>query len=363
MVFDITVLGSSGGPLEGGTCAYLIKPTNISFEQILADKLDDAVLAVDFGSGLSRMCEIISSERYGDEDRVTMSALRNYNETLTIAGFTASGVSHTAKLGLQRVKGSPIQIAAQLQSLVKACLLTHPHIDHLSALVVNSASFGSASGKKIYGLEPTCQALEQYIFNDRIWPDLTSEDNGTFLSINRLQHTVPMQVNDIYKITPFTVKHGCVSPSEVYHSTSFLLENTSINRFLLVFGDFEADSGTSDANSLIWNHVASYIVQGQLKTVIIECSTANVPATQPLYGHMTPKTLFGELIRLNEIIMKHGHSKGIRGLHILITHVKDQPKLLDPRKVVLRQLLQLNEHHGLGAKFTVLLPGQTYSVQ
>jgi cAMP phosphodiesterase len=68
------------------------------------------------------------------------------------------------------------------QHLVDSFLITHPHLDHVSGFVVNTASLpGSSRPKRVAALPSTIQALKTHIFNNIIWPNLSDENNGAGL--------------------------------------------------------------------------------------------------------------------------------------------------------------------------------------
>lgn len=76
--------------------------------------------------------------------------------------------------------------------LVRECvstyLITHPHLDHLSAFAINTAAFHNTSRpKRLAALPSTVNAIKAHIFNDVIWPNLTDEDGGVgFVTFQRL---------------------------------------------------------------------------------------------------------------------------------------------------------------------------------
>ena len=76
--------------------------------------------------------------------------------------------------------------------LVRECvstyLITHPHLDHLSAFAINTAAFHNTSRpKRLAALPSTVNAIKTHIFNDVIWPNLTDEDGGVgFVTFQRL---------------------------------------------------------------------------------------------------------------------------------------------------------------------------------
>jgi cAMP phosphodiesterase len=72
---------------------------------------------------------------------------------------------------------------------VSTYLITHPHLDHLSGLVINTAAFHNTSRpKRLAALPFTVNAIKTHIFNNIVWPNLTDEDGGVgLLTFQRLQ--------------------------------------------------------------------------------------------------------------------------------------------------------------------------------
>ena len=367
-MFDITVLGCSGGTLEVGTSAYLVKSSRVPYQEILERELTDEIVAVDCGSGLAKLCEIVYDELCGEGDSMATKSLSFYtkDQVSCLEKFTSRGIK---RVGMQldtQSESTPMQVAWKLNHMVKNYLLTHPHLDHCSGLVINSPSFGAHSGKRVHGLDSTCKALGENVFNNVIWPDLTASDKGSCLQLCSMEDHVPKAINSTYTVTPFKVKHGELTSSESYASTSFVISHRVLKRSILMFGDLEADDPDTPNEGLnwkIWQHVAPMIVAGSLQTVMIECSTPNVDANQPLYGHLTPATLFQELLRLRDMVRSLNGSETLEGLEVLITHIKHENAMIpDPREVILGELTELKTLHNLEVNFTILLPGQTYTV-
>lgn len=65
---------------------------------------------------------------------------------------------------------------------VSTYLITHPHLDHVSGFVINTAAFHNTSRpKRLAALPFAVNAIKTHIFNDVIWPNLTDEDGGVGL--------------------------------------------------------------------------------------------------------------------------------------------------------------------------------------
>ena len=68
-----------------------------------------------------------------------------------------------------------------LKQMVDTFLITHPHLDHISGLVVNTAALPGTRPKRIAALPTTIHAFKQHIFNNVIWPNLSDENDGAGL--------------------------------------------------------------------------------------------------------------------------------------------------------------------------------------
>lgn len=70
--------------------------------------------------------------------------------------------------------------------LLSAILITHPHLDHIAGLIINTPLIDAqtartAGPKRILALSGVIDALKAHIFNDVIWPNLADEDGGVGL--------------------------------------------------------------------------------------------------------------------------------------------------------------------------------------
>lgn len=84
--------------------------------------------------------------------------------------------------GLELQSASPTANAARItQSLIDTYLITHPHLDHISAFVINTAGLPGSRPKTLAGLPNTIAAFKTHIFNNVIWPNLSDENNGAGL--------------------------------------------------------------------------------------------------------------------------------------------------------------------------------------
>jgi hypothetical protein len=60
---------------------------------------------------------------------------------------------------------------------ISTYLITHPHLDHISGFVINTAAFHNTSRpKRLAALPFTVNAIKTHIFNNVIWPNLTDEE-------------------------------------------------------------------------------------------------------------------------------------------------------------------------------------------
>ena len=163
------------------------------------------MLAVDAGSHLASIQRILQSHFPAVASRPTSNslALRNHAPADSYSpspdlSSESSGDSETPepRVDLPAIiledgpfAGLPFPYASAranavhvVREHVSTYLITHPHLDHLSGFVINTAAFHNTSRPKRLAALPFCvNAIKQHIFNDLIWPNLTDEDNGVGL--------------------------------------------------------------------------------------------------------------------------------------------------------------------------------------
>lgn len=84
--------------------------------------------------------------------------------------------------GLELKSKSPSANAAYItRQLIDTYLITHPHLDHISGFVINTAGLPGSRPKRLAGLPSTISAFKNHIFNNVIWPNLSDENNGAGL--------------------------------------------------------------------------------------------------------------------------------------------------------------------------------------
>lgn len=278
-----------------------------------------------------------------------------------------------------------------INNLLASVCVTHPHLDHVSGLVINSGNFNIFKPKVVAGLTSTIDSLVTYLFNGIIWPNLTNEgiDPVGMISMARLrrarphhpsQTCAPLDAASVQKFTkhglatnlavlPFEISHGTacqiqgrrrssvasigslmftttsppVAPPQVhpaglshslapnpstYISTAYFITDTLTNKTLLMWGDVEPDLvSTSPRNMPVWAHAASLLANNNLCAVFIECSYNSPHEDALLFGHFSPVHMVRELSAFAAMCTNPA-ARTLKGLPIIITHIKDEDPLL-----------------------------------
>ncbi|KAJ6779355.1 hypothetical protein PWT90_04020 [Aphanocladium album] len=154
---QVIVLGAGGGPQESNVTAFLVR----SIEQ---DWRKGSIVAVDAGVHLSAITRLI--------EEATPSPTPSPPFTLTSGPFAGLRLPHST---------ASANAAHVTRSLVDTYLITHPHLDHISGFVINTAGLPGTRPKKLAALPSTIQAFKTHIFNNVIWPNLSDENNGAGL--------------------------------------------------------------------------------------------------------------------------------------------------------------------------------------
>ncbi|KAM4057139.1 cAMP phosphodiesterases class-II domain-containing protein [Hirsutella rhossiliensis] len=155
---QVIVLGSGGGPLESNTTAFLVR-------SVAQDWSKGSIVAVDAGVHLSAIARLI-------QDAFPSPPPTSLPFTLTEGPFAGLPLPY---------RTAAANAAHVTRTLVDTYLITHPHMDHISGFVVNTAGLPGTRPKKLAGLPSTIQAFKNHIFNNVIWPNLSDENNGAGL--------------------------------------------------------------------------------------------------------------------------------------------------------------------------------------
>lgn len=199
-----------------------------------------------------------------------------------------------------------------LKTKIKGYLISHPHLDHVSGLIINAPD---DSPKPIYGIESCLRVLQENYFTWDSWANFgnTGERPLNKYSYNTLSpgKEIVLDKTSLHA-TAFTLSH--VNP---YESTAFLVR--SEQNYLLYLGDTGADTlEKSDKLKTLWKRVGPLIQSKQLKAIFIEVSFSNEQPSHLLFGHLTPMLLQQELLSLS----KYAGNAALKDFPVVITHRK-----------------------------------------
>lgn len=274
------------------------------------------------------------------------------------AGTVASG------LGLAAEKGCFRDIAPQegltvegtvLHNHVKAYLVSHPYLDHVEGLVAVSPNDGP---KPILSMAGVIADMQSHVFNWRIWPNMC--DRGEEPAIGQYRY-VELEKGKSHRIngTGMSVQAYPLAHGTHTDSVAFLIE--SRGRYVLYMGDTgpdEVEKRTTTED--VFKRMAPLIREGVFHGLSIEASYTDERPDDMLYSHLTPKWIMKALHKLALLVDGKNPSSAIRGLKVLITHIK--PDFSSGPSVRKRVISQINEQNNLGIDFIFLEEGTTYEL-
>jgi len=204
---QVICLGSGGGPSEDNVTGFLVRSTATKWSK-------NSVIAVDAGSHLASITRILEKSFPLVSDPVPPTSLAGQENGNDVDRHAEPASPRTGLLPLSddesgaetpdsereapityttlktgAFAGLPFPHAsarANALHVVRECistyLITHPHLDHVSGFVINTAAFHNTSRpKRLAALPFTVNAIKTHLFNNIIWPNLTDEDGGVGL--------------------------------------------------------------------------------------------------------------------------------------------------------------------------------------
>ncbi|KAK0645838.1 cAMP phosphodiesterases class-II-domain-containing protein [Cercophora newfieldiana] len=197
----VIVLGSGGGPIESNITSLLVRSVASGWGR-------GSIVSVDAGVQLSAIKKILKR---------TQPAGLGETEELSLPHTLQDGPF----AGLEVPNKKPLSNANHIfSSLIDTWLITHPHLDHISGFVVNTAGLPGTRPKRLAGLPSTILALKTHIFNNVVWPNLSDEENGAGLItyMRLVEGGSPamgegdskgyLEVNDGLAVKIWSVSHG-----------------------------------------------------------------------------------------------------------------------------------------------------------
>ncbi|KAI2471507.1 cAMP phosphodiesterases class-II-domain-containing protein [Annulohypoxylon bovei var. microspora] len=209
---QVIVLGSGGGPQEHNVTAFLVRSIRSGWAR-------GSTVALDAGVHLSAITRILEeTQPSGLGSHVALP------HTLESGPFAGLEIQSSC---------ASTNAAYVTRHLIDTYLITHPHLDHISGFVINTAGLPGTRPKRIAGLPSTISAFKTHIFNNVIWPNLSDENNGAGLvTYTRLvEGGSPalgegagkgyLEISDDLAVKVYSVSHGhCIERHAHRGSTS-----------------------------------------------------------------------------------------------------------------------------------------------
>ena len=226
-----------------------------------------------------------------------------------------------------------------LRHHLKAYLLTHTYLDHVSGLIMSSPA---DSAKPIMALEETIEGLQHHVFNWITWPNFGDEGAPAPLAKYQLVALRPGERSTIPGTAMFVeaqpLAHGARTDS-----TAFLVDANG--HYVVYMGDTGPDHLEDRPTTLhLWKRLIPLIRDDRLRAICIESSYTDETPEDQLLSHLTPKWIMRAFRQLAGLVAPQRPETALTGLAVVITHIK--PHLdagEETRNAVTRQLREQND--------------------
>ena len=242
------------------------------------------------------------------------------------AGTIHSGIDKAVKAGIFSITSEQV-----LKNYIKGYFISHPHLDHIAGLIINSPD---DTAKNIYGTSFCLNIVKDKYFTWKNWANFANEGDKPVL--NKYHYTYLVEGEEAaIENTGMYVKAFTLSHSNPYQSTAFLVRSDS--NYVLYLGDTGADEiEKSDLLHKLWQQIAPLITSKKLKGIFIEVSFPNQQPVKQLFGHLTPNLLMQEMEKLSLLTGK----RLLKNVKVLITHIKPAGNY---EAAIRKQLLKANK--------------------
>ncbi len=255
-----------------------------------------------------------------------MLSSKNSNNYICLdAGTLHAGIAKAIEK--KSLSGS---ISYILKNDIKGYLISHPHLDHVAGLVINSPDDTS---KNIYALPFCINIISEKYFSWQSWANFG--DVGEKPLIKKYHYVALPDTEIALSNTNMYVKAFELSHSNPYKSAAFLVRCDS--SYILYLGDTGADSiEKSTKLGELWQYVAPLIAQQKLRGIFIEVSFPDEQPKDKLFGHLTPSLLYDEMKNLAIL----SGQKNLAKVPVIITHIKP---IANNEAIIKQELKQENQ--------------------
>jgi len=301
-VFELIVLGDSGGGRDGNLSAFLFR-----------DLRDNKYVGLDAGTLLNGIEE---SQQQNAFTGLKIDKKQNLTPSINI-----------------------------LRNHIAGYFISHGHLDHIAGLLVVSPD---DNAKSIYGLPSVNKAIISSYFNWQAWPNFSNR--GKSPSLNKYQ-MVDLPLTTKVEIANTSLNVSTFSLSHPVESTAIVIENDK--NIMVYFGDTGPDELEKEGKiKKVWQYLAEQLKSKNLRGIVIEASFPDNHPDKYLYGHLTPKWLTKELTNLYSLL---DEPEILKNTKVIVSHVKSSTlKGVDASAVVHSQLQQ---HNKLGLNFIMAKQG------
>lgn len=195
---------------------------------------------------------------------------------------------------------------------IKAYLISHPQLDHVVSLILQSPKDGR---KNIYGVEATINTIRDHLFNWEIWPNYA--DEGKLPHLKRY-HYVRLPAQRVLQVpkTHLSIEAFSLTHPSGVSSTAFFIETEG--EYFIYLGNASFEKADKKQIQVLCSRLAPLIAQKKCHGIYFD-GVGDADPEGKLFGNKEISTFMDQVKFLETSLKKEDPAATLKDLKIILS--------------------------------------------